>query len=487
MLTKITTRHMGLNLELDGLDRVNYLVGVNGAGKTRFFDSLQLRTDLYIKQSQGENLERKIPINFYVADDEEYCVAVHGSLANHRFELDPYMVKGEKGMDTPLGVKFQEHPFTQKILNFFRLGANFEFQMHHENNRSYAQFRDNNNPAKPWRYLKDSAGGIQSLFKLWAITFHLQSIKGPGLYLLGFDEGDRHLHPTLAKKLPSLLDELIENFEELMRTNSNGLASAKVQIFVATHSPFTVRGALEHESHKIFHIEEGALKCSFDRTELIKKSGVPFDEVLADLGFKMQDLYYPETLICVEGPVDALYLQFWLEKFLEEMKLSKDTFIKGVHYDFFEFGGALAAHPTLSSNVDIDLEEVMDKESIVNLFSLNRKVFLMVDNDANNAFEKTKTRLQDLIDKEKHRGCIFFRNEKYTTIECLLTESTKHSENKSSKVSAAVANLKYWRKNSKSLSDFNPEVYTLMHALYGFLSEAVYSSAEPKTQASIQK
>lgn len=56
MLTKITTRHMGLNLELDGLDRVNYLVGVNGAGKTRFFESLQLRTDLYIKQSQGENL-----------------------------------------------------------------------------------------------------------------------------------------------------------------------------------------------------------------------------------------------------------------------------------------------------------------------------------------------------------------------------------------------------------------------------------------------
>lgn len=484
MLTKITTQHMGLNLELDGLHRVNYLVGVNGSGKTRFFESLKIRTALYNDHKERKNLDLHLPVKFYVSGDEEFSLDHHGSIANHRFDLDPFMAKGDRRLETPLGDAFVHHPMTQKLIQVFYPDSDFELKMGDEN---FVNFRDLKSPELGWRRLDDLSGGFQSLFKLWSLTWHQSYPKGYGLYLLGFDEGDRHLHPTLAKQLPSILDELIFNFEHVMQSNSNGFQGAKVQVFVATHSPFTVRGALEHDGHKIFHLENGALKHSFDRTELIKKSGMPFDDVLNGLGFKMQDLYYPETLICVEGPVDALYLQFWLEKFLEEMKLSKDTFIKGVHYDFFEFGGALAAHLTLSSNVDVELDEVLDKENIVNLFSLNRKVFLMVDNDAKNAFEKTKRRLQDLIDKEKHRGCVFFRSDKYTTIECLLTESTKHSENNSSKVTAAVANLKYWRKNSKSLSDFNPEVYTLMHALYGFLSAAVYSSAEPKTQASSHK
>lgn len=480
MLTKITSQHMGLNLVLDGLAQINYLVGVNGSGKTRLMQSIKSRMTLYVDQLREPKPDDAVAVTFFSNDADVYQIIKDGSIANNPFDLDLFMVQGEKRTALGLGDDFKNHPLTQKIIALFYPGKNFEIQMRGDNEISFKESAISNSV---WIPLDSLAAGFQSLFKLWNNTCQNKFPKGRGLYLLCLDEVDRHLHPSLAKKLPSVLNELIVEIEKLAVKNSNGFEGAKVQIFITTHSPFTVRGALEHEGHKIFHIEKGELNHSFDRTELIKRSGIPFDDVLADLGFKMQDLYYPEALICVEGPVDALYLQFWLEKFIEEMKLSKDTFIKGVHYDFFEFGGALAAHLTLSSNVDIDLHEGLDKENIVNLFSLNRKVFLMVDNDANNAFEKTKRRLQNLIDKEKHRGCVFFRSDKYITIECLLTESTKHSENKSSKVSAAVANLKYWRKNSKSLSDFNPEVYTLMHALYGFLSAAVYSSAELKTQA----
>jgi hypothetical protein len=236
---------------------------------------------------------------------------------------------------------------------------------------------------------------------------------------------------------------------------------------VATHSPFTVRGALEHDGHKIFHLEGGAVKSCFDRNELIRKSGVPFDDVLADLGFKMQDLYYPDSLICVEGPVDALYLSYWLEKYLEEKRLPKGTFIKGVHYDFYEFGGALAAHLTAQFNADDDKFYDIPPQGIVNLFSLNRKIFFMVDNDSGDAFEKSKKRLKELINQRS--SCIFYRSSKYKTIECLLTKSTKHSSNESSKVSAAVTNIRYWQKNSKGLKDFNPEVYPLIEAVFKFL------------------
>ena len=466
MLKKITTQYMDLKLTLDGLARVNYLVGVNGAGKTRFFESVKLRSQLYVDQLEGKSVDLHMPIDFYNEGENEFCIARNGSLANHRFDLDSFMAKGERRVPAPLGAPFACHPFTRKLIEFFYPRSDFELKMRGDN---FVEFKDLKRPEIGWRKLDDLSGGLQSLFKLWAHTYHAPYPKGPGLYLLGFDEGDRHLHPTLAKQLPSLLDELIENFEQHMQANSNGLVGAKVQIFVATHSPFTVRGALEHDGHKIFHLEDGAVKSSFDRKELIKKAGLPFDDVLADLGFKMQDLYYPETLICVEGPVDALYLNYWLEKYLEEKGLPKDRFIKGVHYDFYEFGGALAAHLTAKFNGGDEFDDHLSPQGIVNLFSLNRKIFLMVDNDSGDAFEKSKDRLKKLIDQ--HPGSIFFRSNKYKTIECLLTESTGYSENKSSKVSAAVTNLRKWRQDSKGLSEFNPEVYPLMDAIFKFLSE----------------
>ncbi len=165
-----------------------------------------------------------------------------------------------------------------------------------------------------------------------------------------------------------------------------------------------------------------------------------------------------------------MYLQYWLERFLEEKQLSKNMFIKGVHYDFFEFGGALAAHLTFHSNADVDSDDVLLPENIVNVLSLNRKVFLMVDNDSDNAFETTKKRLKTLID-QRH-GCIYFRSDKYRTIECLLSESTAISKD-SNKVRAAVVNLNAWRKSHTPLSAFNPEVYPLMDSVFKFLSKSI--------------
>lgn len=467
MLTKITSQHMGLNLVLDGLAQVNYLVGVNGSGKTRLMQSIKLRMTLYVDQLPEPKPDDAVAVTFFSNDADVYQIIKDGSIANNPFDLDLFMVQGEKRTVLGLSDDFKNHPLTKKIISLFYPGKNFEIQMRGDNEISFKESAINNST---WIPLDSLAAGFQSLFKLWNNTCQNKFPKGRGLYLLCLDEVDRHLHPSLAKKLPSVLNELIVEIEKLAVKNSNGFEGAKVQIFITTHSPFTVRGALEYEGHKIFHIENGALNQSFDRSELIKRSGMPFDDVLADLGFKMQDVYYPETLICVEGPVDALYVQYWLEKYLEQNELPKDMFVKGVHYDFFEFGGALAAHLTFHSNVDVDSDEVLLPKNIVNVLSLNRKVFLMVDNDSENAFEATKKRLKKLI--EQRPGCMYFRSEKYRTIECLLSKSTAISKD-SNKVRAAVVNLNAWRKSHTPLSAFNPEVYPLMDSVFKFLSKSI--------------
>lgn len=468
MLTKITTQHMGLNLTLDGLARVNYLVGVNGSGKTRLMESIKHRVDLYRKPTNEGDLTESSTVKFFAKHDgREYELSQHGSIANNPLDLDLLMVHGEKRTPLALSSDFRNHPLTKKLVQNFDPDADFELEMKGNNE---IKFKDKNKQSAQWIPLDHMAAGFQSLFKFWNNTFHNKFIEGQGTYILSLDEVDRHLHPSLAKQLPKRLESFIDEIEMLLVENSRGLIGAKVQVFVTTHSPFTIRGALEHEDHKIFHIENGALKLSFDRQEMIDSAGAPFEHVLADLGFRMQDIYYPETLICVEGPVDALYLQYWLEKFLDEKGLPSDTYIKGIQYDFFEFGGALAAHLALRSNVDADPSEVLIPQNIVNVFSLGKKVFMMVDNDSGDAFEKTKVRLSEAF--KNHHGCIFYRNEKYRTIECLLTPSTKFSKNESSKVSAAVVNLKEWRKQSVPLNAFNPEVYPLMEALHDFLLKA---------------
>ena len=116
MLKKITTQYMNLNLMLDGLARVNYIVGVNGAGKTRFFESLKLRTALYIDQLEGKNLDINLPINFYSTDADVFCSSRDGILANHRFDLDLFMIKGERRVPTPLHDSFASHPLTIKLI-----------------------------------------------------------------------------------------------------------------------------------------------------------------------------------------------------------------------------------------------------------------------------------------------------------------------------------------------------------------------------------
>lgn len=468
MLSKITSQYMGLDLTLEGLARVNYLVGVNGCGKTRFLNSIKQRMSFYINPNE-EDINNKLPVTFTAVGGHTYSLEKDGGLANQFYELDSFMVKGEKRIRLGLNDEFKNHSITKKLTNFFYPSANFDFKLLGDN---VIKAKDLASDNSAWVELDSFAAGFQSLFKLWSNTFFNKSPEKKGLYLFTLDEIDRHLHlhPTLAKKLPIFLDCFLDEIEKLLNQNICKEDSVKTQAFLTTHSIFTIRGALEHDSHKIFQLENGGLKKSFDRQHMIQNSVFSFDNVLADLGFSMQDIFYPESLICVEGPVDVLYLQYWLEKYLEEKGIPKNRFIKGIHYDFFEFGGALAAHLTFESNFNKLTNNDLIPKNLVNILSLNRKVFLMVDDDSNDAFEKSKERLRKSMETKKN--CVFFRNKKYRTIECLLTDKAKKSEDQKNKLNAALVNIKSWRAQEFLLKDFfHPELETLMKSLYQFLSE----------------
>jgi predicted ATP-dependent endonuclease of OLD family len=485
MIKKIETTYKNLDLTIEDLAEINYFVGKNGSGKTRLMDAVNTKF----------NKKKEIGVETKLISYEENLLenCFHFRL-NNQTEIDNLMAKDEKSYNITdknnpynkrriklgLSDEFKTHEITKMIIELFFgknnlvIGIGYlrqgEFQ-----GESYIQFFESGE----YKFcLEECSSGFQSLFKTWNNIYH-QNFKGKVdfteksiFYLLCFDEGDRHLHPSLAKLLPEKL-ELIRNgivdfFIELGSIPDRTV----VQIFVSTHSPFLIRGALKHENHKIFHLENGSLKKSFDKHKLIAQSGLPFDNVLRDLGFEMKDIYYPNCLIYVEGPVDVLFVSYWLELFFIENGFTNNHFIKGVDYDFVEFGGSLAAHLSFKFNSQTKNDYVLETTELVNIFSLNRKVFVMVDNDTNKkAFQKTKERLKNKID-ELNNGSIFYRNSKYSTIESLLTKSTKRSKRKEDKLGAAIVNLKFWRKNKLGFDKFNPEAKILSKQIFDFITNS---------------
>jgi AAA15 family ATPase/GTPase len=452
VINRITTTYKNLNLDIKDLGEINYFVGKNGSGKTRLFELLE-------KYNSSLNPKNNI-INF--SEEFQTNISRVGNYTNIGFQpvnLNNLVGKKESNIS---GGSISEQEITTIILRLiFNENAVF-------NNSDWTISLNDDLKIS----LEETPSGFESIFKFWLSTFvNFPKIIGSKIFwFVCLDELDRHLHPNISKKVPELLNKLQSHLVYYCREKYN--IDIQLQFFISTHSPFVIRGALEHTNHKIFHLEDGGLKKSFDRQKLIEQSGLPFDNVLSDLGFEMKDIYYPNCLIYVEGPVEVLFISYWLEKYFESKKLTKNHFVKGIDYDFVEFGGSLAAHLSLKFNSQSENEDVLDSTELVNIFSLNRKVFVMVDNDTGEkAFEKTKQRLKKEI-QEKNNGSIFYRNSKYSTIESLLTKSTKRSKRKKDKLGAALVNLKYWRKNNIGLDKFNSETLILCESLFDFIGNS---------------
>jgi len=218
---------------------------------------------------------------------------------------------------------------------------------------------------------------------------------------------------------------------------------------------------------KIYHIENWKLIHQFNSNDLVNEFGKWYDDILKDLWFVMWDLFYANCLILVEWPVDILYIQYWLEKYMSDD--AKQNFIKWQHYDFVEYWWSLAAHLTMKFNPNTDDFDELSTDSLVNIFSYHRNILLITDNDHNtNAFERTKRRLETEISRIQNWSS-FYRQSNINTIEDYLTDETTISSDSSNKVAAALVNLKNRRKNSIWLNKFKPEVNELMSKVYNFI------------------
>lgn len=451
MIKRIITNYKNLNLDIKDLGEINYFVGKNGSGKTLLMEFISN----YIKTLQ----ENQPEFNNFLKENNSVVIdntKAQGYL--HAYQSFSFELTNQES--TISGSIIHEYELTHKLVDLF-FGDEATFI-----STPYFGIKQGDNILG----LKQTPAGFQSLMNIWLTVFiNYPFNKLPVFWFAAIDEIDRHLHPKMAKMLPSLLNEMVETMKDhILKTQG---VKSDFQFFLTSHSPFLVRAALQQDNHKIFHLENGKLKNSFDKQQLIEQSGLPFDNILSDLGFEMKDIYYPNCLIYVEGPTDIIYIHYWLKLYIKENDLN--DYQKGIDFDFVEYGGTLASHLTANKHNPDNQFDTNLTTSLQNMFSSNRNVLFITDDDGGKSnFEPAKNRIEEILKENKKKGFNndFIKSASVKTIEEFIGEKIVADKSKP-KLKASVNNVLCWKDNQDlKLSDFHPKLeQELICKVYDFI------------------
>jgi hypothetical protein len=129
-------------------------------------------------------------------------------------------------------------------------------------------------------------------------------------------------------------------------------------------------------THKVYHLEDGKnidLAGEGVTAKNFSASGV--DSIFGSIGVQPSDLLFASGVIWVEGPLDGLYFERWLNLFQKD---KPKKFRKGAHYSIQCLSPGGLSYASLS---DIENEEYPEAKEIIKLTELSRKNFLIIDSD----------------------------------------------------------------------------------------------------------
>lgn len=182
-------------------------------------------------------------------------------------------------------------------------------------------------------------------------------------YVFAFEELENNLHPSLLRRLLKYIDEFAVE---------NGCT-----IFFTTHSSATL-DQFSRSDHAQF------VRVSHDGTAASTQTiSAHFDhsQVVGDLGARASDILQSNGIIWVEGPSDAIYLNYWIEMF------SAGSILEGRDYACAFYGGSLLARTSFGDPTGPNPEE------LIQLLRLNRNAALVCDSDRSSRASTLKPRV----------------------------------------------------------------------------------------------
>lgn len=238
------------------------------------------------------------------------------------------------------------------------------------------------------RSIYDLGDGLQQI-----IILTYQAIKNKDKSLLFFiEEPELHLHPGMLRQLIEFYLNETKHYY-FFTTHSNHL----LDMIVESDDVIIKKFIKQDNNDKPFKI----CSCGQDR------------ELLSLLGVRPSSVYLANCTIWVEGITDRLYISKYMEKYLRDLELSEESnkykkyskFKPNYHYAFVEYSGNNIVH----WNFD-DGEISLSEDNGMSAKQVMGTMFVVADGD----IENKKVRLDSLKNSLKEN---FFVLEGYKEIE----------------------------------------------------------------------
>jgi hypothetical protein len=164
--------------------------------------------------------------------------------------------------------------------------------------------------------------------------------------IFGFEELENNMHPAMLRRLCHYIEE---------QSKEKGFT-----YFLTTHSNVLIDLFHKNKEAQIVHVNhnDGKSHC-----RLIENSP-DSNALLDDLGVKASDILQANGIIWVEGPSDRVYLNKWIELWLD------GKYEEGYHYQILFTGGTILAHFTAS-----------DILGLISILKTNRNAAILMDRD----------------------------------------------------------------------------------------------------------
>ena len=303
-------------VSLMDLSTINYIVGKNGSGKSSILNAIS-----YFNTSGNNNIDTK---DLFTSDSNIHLLVFEGDKYHEAsIEFDtrnevvivnsehPFKVVLTEGSAEMFGVDLIKYSFDYSNINEEKFQFINKTLEHSESSPIEAILKQTQSiwSETPVRRALTHhnleinpqllAQGYKSLNSLRSIIFHeyLNNSKTADIeyFFILIEEPENNLHPSLQKKIPFILNELINSFPKNIQS--------KIQFFISTHSPFLIGAASDFDDQKVYIVEDGFL-VDVNNKLAIGSEGYKGSEcnwvVSKMLGAEITDLGYPINYCIVE-------------------------------------------------------------------------------------------------------------------------------------------------------------------------------------------
>jgi len=166
--------------------------------------------------------------------------------------------------------------------------------------------------------------------------------------------------------------ELVYGFEELENNLHPALQrrlfeflyefalEKQIILYITTHSHIAINVFFDKEEASIFHVAKNNGRAEVKCIETY----IDKTEILEDLDVKASDIFQSNGIIWVEGPSDRIYIKRWLEIFTD------GKYKEGQHYQFLYYGGRLLSQYS-----------AQEETELINIITTNRNAAIVIDSD----------------------------------------------------------------------------------------------------------